>query len=119
MKNATWYGSLIAVGILLRRLPQYVHDLNTIKTVFFLLCNHFRSQISDIKFYTEGRVIVLNTENTTIVYAYPKAGTDAESRQEREEFFNTIIPNMLQYTKQNLIMGGDWNCITENPHCTN
>ena len=49
---------------------------------------------------------------------YPKAGTDADSRQDREEFFNTVIPNMLLHHKQNLIMGGDCNCITDNNECT-
>ena len=34
-------------------------------------------QIKDVKFDTDGRVIIFNTENTTIVNVYTKAGTDA------------------------------------------
>ena len=48
--------------------------------------------VKDVKFYTEGRVIVFNTENTTIVNAYPKAGRDAESRKEREDFLLQLSP---------------------------
>lgn len=63
-------------------------------------------QPMNFKFDTDGRVIMLNTESITIVNIYPKAGTDSDSRKERELFTNTL-PKMIQYIKQNIIMGGD------------
>ena len=36
----------------------------------------------------------------------------------REELFVNTLPNMLKYTKENLIMGGDWNCIIDPHDCT-
>ena len=80
---------------------------------------HNNIKIDEIKFDTEGRVIIFNSDNITIGNAYPRAGTDSESRQEREDLINTTIPNMLLHHKPNLILGGNWNCITENKECTN
>ena len=64
---------------------------------------HNNLQINEIKFDTAGRIIIFNTDNITICNAYPKAGTDAESRQDREDLINTTIPNMLLHHKTNLI----------------
>ena len=79
---------------------------------------HNNIPIDEVKFDTEGRVIIFNSDNITICNTYPKAGTDSESRQEREDLINTTLPNMMHHHKQNLIIGGDWNCITENSECT-
>ena len=79
---------------------------------------HNNIPIDEVKFDTEGRVIIFNSDNITICNTYPKAGTDSESRQEREDLINTTIPNMMLHHKPNLIIG-DWNCITENRECTN
>ena len=76
-------------------------------------------QVSDVAFDTEGRVIVLNSGNLTIINVYPKAGTDAESRRQREELFSNTVPNMRKYKKPNLPIGGDWICITDPKDCTN
>ena len=55
----------------------------------------------------------LNSGNLTIIIVYLKAGTDAESRRQREELFSNTVPNMTKYKKPNLHIGGDWNCITD------
>ena len=78
-----------------------------------------KQQAKDIKFDTEGRIIVFNTDDYTIVNVYPKAGTDVKSRREREEIFVNTLPKMLQYTIKNLIIVEDWNCIMEDIDCTN
>ena len=75
--------------------------------------------ISDIKFDTEGRVITFNIDSITVCNVYPKAGTDAESRKQREILFAQTIPNMLRFRKQKIIIGGDWNCIVEKKDCMN
>ena len=75
-------------------------------------------QIDVFKLDTEGRVMVLNMEDTTIVNTYPNAGTDTDSRKERKDLFTTTLPKLLPYPKQNIIIGGDWNCIIDNLDCT-
>ena len=40
---------------------------------------HKNLQIEEIKYDTDGRLIIFNIENFTIVNAYPRAGTDAYS----------------------------------------
>ena len=57
-------------------------------------------------------------DKTTMVNIYPKAGTDADGRRAREDLFTNTLPNMPKYTKDNLIIGGDWNCITDPKDCT-
>jgi len=74
--------------------------------------------ISDIAMDTEGRIICFNSGDTTFMNVYPKSGTDVESRREREIMFSTTIPNMLIHKKDNLIIGGDWNAITDNIDAT-
>ena len=69
-------------------------------------------EIKDIAVDTEGRVITFNSGETTFVNIYPKSGTDVESRREREHMFSNTIPNMLVHRKKNIIIGGDWNAIT-------
>ena len=76
-------------------------------------------QIENFRFDTEGRVIVFNIDDMIIVNTYPKAGTDADSRKDREELFTSTLPNVLLYPKQHIIMGGDWNCIINDLDCTN
>ena len=44
-------------------------------------------------------------------------GLDSESKKEREKLISETLPKILQYTKQNLILGGDWNCIINNIAC--
>ena len=50
-----------------------------------LIKNSF--QISNVAFDIEGRVIVLNSGNLTIINVYPKAGTDAEREDKEKDVF--------------------------------
>ena len=74
--------------------------------------------INDIRIDTEGRIIIFNLGDVTITNVYPKAGTDSESRKHRENMFSQTIPNMLRLRKKQLILAGDWNCITDKKDCT-
>lgn len=47
-----------------------------------LIKNYIQSE--NFRYDTEGRVIVLNFDDITIINTYPKAGTDADSRKERK-----------------------------------
>ena len=79
---------------------------------------HVNLNINDVKYDTDGRIIIFNIDEITFCNVYPKAGTDSESKQEREDLLNLTLPNMLHHHKANIIIGGDWNCITENSECT-
>ena len=79
---------------------------------------HVKLSLGDVKYDTDGRIIIFNIDDITFCNVYPKAGTDSESKQEREDLLNLTLPNMLHHHKVNLIIGGDWNCITENHECT-
>ena len=80
---------------------------------------HTNITIDEVKFDMERRIIIFNSDNITICNVYPKAGTDSESKQEREDLINITLPNMMHHHKTNVVIGGDWNCITENSECTN
>ena len=70
-------------------------------------------EIGDVKFDTEGRIIILNIGEFTLGNVYAKAGTDGDSRKLRENMFCEILPNMLRLRKNKIIICGDWNSITE------
>ena len=63
-------------------------------------------------------MIIINIEGFTIGNIYAKAGTDNESRKCRENMFCEILPNMLRFVKDKIILCGDWNSITEKIDCT-
>ena len=75
-------------------------------------------EIGDVKFDTEGRIIILNIREFTLGNVYAKAGTDRDSRKLRENMFCEILPNMLRLRKNKIIICGDWNSITEKIDCT-
>ena len=75
-------------------------------------------KINDLRLDSEGRIIVFDLEDITCVNIYPKAGTDAISRNNRENMFASTLPNMLRYHKNRIILAGDWNCIVENRDAT-
>lgn len=62
---------------------------------------------------------MLNPDNLTIINIYPKAGTYAESGRQREDLFSNTVTNMTKNKKPNILIGGDWNCITDPKDCTN
>ena len=72
-----------------------------------LIKNYYN--IRDLRRDAEGRIIIFDIEDITYVNIYPKAGTDANSRNNRENMFASILPNMLRYHKDHLIIAGDWN----------
>ena len=91
------------------------NSLNNFGTAVFVR-NTF--DILDVKFDTEGQIIVFNIQNITFGNIYAKAGTDNESRKHRENMFCDTLPNMLRLRKSKTILCGDWNSIIEKRDCT-
>ena len=74
---------------------------------------HINLNIEEVKYDTEGRILIFNIDDITFCNVYPKAGTDSDSKQEREDLINITLLNMLHHHKANIIIGGDWNCIID------
>jgi exonuclease III len=65
---------------------------------------------------TSGRAIAANVRDILIVNIYAPSGT--AKRQEREMFFNSELAYLLGNVSDNLLLGGDFNCVFENPDST-
>ena len=63
-----------------------------------------------------GRGLAAEWNGTWLVNVYAPSG--AELRREREEFFATEVPILLQHLPERLIVGGDFNCVLSQEDCT-
>ena len=70
-------------------------------------------QPENIKFDTNGRIIVFNLENITFGNVYLPSGNDPAIRNNRENYSAEVIPQLLLNCKPSGCIGGDWNCITD------
>ena len=65
----------------------------------------------NIKFDTQGRVIVFDIGDVTFANVYLPSGNDTVMRNLREDYLSLSIPQLLINCKDNGCIGGDWNCI--------
>ena len=75
-------------------------------------------EVENIRFDTEGRIIIFDIKNITFCNLYLEAGTDSNSRCSRERYFNETLPNLLVGQHLTGYAGGDWNCIIEKKDAT-
>ena len=75
--------------------------------------------ISNINLDIAGRVIIFDVDEMTFGNVYLPSGTDNNSRINRENYLAEIIPKLLINCKPNGVLGGDFNCISNNIDCTN
>ena len=75
--------------------------------------------VENIKLDTAGRAIVFDIGDITLGNFYGHSGTDGRSRNNRNNFFSEVIPQLLTNKKQMGCIGGDWNCIIEKIDATN
>ena len=68
-------------------------------------------QPDNIKFDTNGRVIIFNLDNITIGNVYLPSGNDPHMRSSRENYAGEVIPQLLTNSKDSGCLGGDWNSI--------
>ena len=78
-----------------------------------------RYQIENVNFDLEGRLITFDIGPVTFCNVYLHAGTDAASRQSRENYCGETLSNLLINRKQAGCAGGDWNCILDKNDATN
>ena len=52
--------------------------------------------IKELRYDTEGRIIMFEIKKFLFANIYPKSGTDTVSRQHRENMFSTVVPNMIR-----------------------
>ena len=69
--------------------------------------------ISNVAMDNNGRVIIFDICEHTQVNLYLPAGSDAENKNRREEYFSLTLPQLLQNRRNCGIVGGDFNCIVD------
>ena len=75
--------------------------------------------IDNIRFDSEGRVIIFDIGELTIGNIYLQSGTDAKSRASREKYCCDILPGLLINSQDSGCLGGDFNCIVDKKDATN
>ena len=73
---------------------------------------------TNLMFDTRGRAIVFDIGNITLANLYLPSGSDAVSKAAREDYFATIIPQLLLNRQDSGCIGGDFNCILHKQDCT-
>ena len=63
-----------------------------------------------------GRGISVEWNGWCVVNIYAPSG--AEKRREREDFFATELPILLQHSPEHVVLGGDFNCVLSQNDCT-
>jgi exonuclease III len=58
-----------------------------------------------------GRVMAAQYKGLQIVNLY--ASSETAKRTEREHFYNTEVPELLQSRRGKIVMGGDFNCVID------
>ncbi|KAJ4426115.1 hypothetical protein ANN_26924 [Periplaneta americana] len=67
--------------------------------------------VKNIEGHPSGRVTSLTLNDTHIVNVYLPSGTNY--RTERENFHSRDLPFFLRHRYNQLILGGDWNCVLQ------
>ena len=66
---------------------------------------------------SNGRVIVFDIGPLTLINMYLPSGTDSLSRNNRENYFSSVIPNLLVNRQDSGLLGGDLNCVINKLDC--
>ena len=75
-------------------------------------------QLENIKFDTNGRVIIFDIGNITFGNVYLPSGNDPAMRNGRENYAAETIPQLLTNSKDSGCIGGDWNSIINESDAT-
>jgi exonuclease III len=91
----------------LRGYTAYNNTEKTRRGTAILAINHLT--LTNILRLPTGRGLAADFQGVWLVNIYAPSG--AEKRQEREDFFNFVLPYLLQATPNTVILGGDFNCV--------
>ena len=75
-------------------------------------------QIENLHFDTNGRIIVFDVADITVVSVYLPSGTSPEARTAREEYSGSVLPRLLTNRQRSGYMIGDWNCLLQARDCS-
>jgi exonuclease III len=70
------------------------------------------SELRDLLLSECGRIVSFAIEDTNFINVYPVSGAQY-GRERREFFLNEIVPHLNKSNTQYIIIGGDFNCITD------
>ena len=73
-------------------------------------------KLEEIRYLPSGRGISGKLHNLHIINLYAPSGTG--KKKEREDFFTTAVPHLLQQIRADYIIGGDFNCVLRDDDCT-
>jgi len=73
-------------------------------------------ELSNITRMSSGRAIAAEFKGIWLVNIYASSG--AAKRNEREQFFNTDLTYILRAALENIILGGDFNCVLDKSDTT-
>ena len=74
--------------------------------------------VENLRFDSEGRVIVFDIGDFSTANIYLHSGTDSVSRAGREHYCCEILPQLLMNSKVTGCAGGDLNCIVDKRDAT-
>ena len=96
---------------------QLLHINNPSK---YGVCSLIRKDIEISKeiLHPSGRVLIFDALGCTFANVYLPSGSDAITRNSREEFCSQTLPNLLFESQNKGIAAGDWNCIIRDEDCT-
>ena len=72
---------------------------------------HKRLTISNEMAHPEGRLIMFDIGQVSLINLYLPSGQETEAKHARENYISTVIPNYLLNSQKMGIMGGDFNCL--------
>ena len=67
----------------------------------------------NLKYDTNGRVIVFDIENMTFCNVYLPSGNEPVKKNSRKNYVAETLPQILVDAQDNGCIGGDWNCVVE------
>ena len=65
--------------------------------------------VDNLRYDSEGRVIIFDIGNLTLGNVYLHSGTDAAARSSREKYCCEVLPNLLLNAHADGSVGGDFN----------
>ena len=74
--------------------------------------------VENVRYDTEGRVIIFDIGELTFGNLYLPSGTDSPSKNLRESYCCNLLPKLLLNSKGSGCIGGDLNCIIDKKDAT-
>ena len=80
---------------------------------------HNKLEVSNEVLHPNGRLISFDVGSSTMLNIYAPSGSDFNAKNQREDLFGHILPNVMLGRKNAGVAGGDWNTVNDPLDCTN